>query len=569
MIAGAVLVVVVVWGLVLGAKTMSAYHHDRIGLAALEQVKADLSPGNLTSSTSTRLLDQAHAEFVSAQADLSSPLFAPVTVVPVLGRQFRAVQDLSSAAGTVSAVGSSFIAQVQSLLDRPHTAGPERVASLQQLGAFSLSADRQLAAIDTGPSQGLFAPLARKHNEFVNQLYAVQVRLTKAAAVSAVVASILKGPETYLVLAANNAEMRSGSGAFLDVGVATTSQGSINLSDFEPSGDHILPVGAIVPSGDFQRNWGWLDPGVDFRNLGLTPQFNVTAPLAARMWTALTGQKVDGVLALDVAGVEELLQVSGPVSVDGQTVGASNVVQYLLHDQYAGLTDTSGGGTQRQDALGDLTRAVLHQLESQSSDLRTLGTAVTSAVAGRHLMMWSAGPVAQSAWEVSGVSGALTPGSVGVSLINRGGNKLDPFVPIHVTVDTARSGSDTSVTMSARVTNDTPPGLSQFIAGPFPGVPVTYGGYFGLMAVNLPGAARHITVSGIAPVYVKGPEGPTWVLAAPLNLADGNSVTAVVHFVMPGPHGSMTVVPSARIPAEQWTASGRTFTDAIPTPVTW
>ena len=195
--------------------------------------------------------------------------------------------------------------------------------------------------------------------------------------------------------------------------------------------------------------------------------------------------------------------------------------------------------------------------------------AVTSAVAGRHLMMWSAGPVAQSAWEVSGVSGALTPGSVGVSLINRGGNKLDPFVPIHVTVDTARSGSDTSVTMSARVTNDTPPGLSQFIAGPFPGVPVTYGGYFGLMAVNLPGAARHITVSGIAPVYVKGPEGPTWVLAAPLNLADGNSVTAVFHFVMPGPHGSMTVVPSTRIPAEQWTASGRTFTDAIPTPVTW
>ena len=46
LIALAIIVVVVVWGLILGLKTLSAYHHDKRGLAALEQVKADLSPGN-------------------------------------------------------------------------------------------------------------------------------------------------------------------------------------------------------------------------------------------------------------------------------------------------------------------------------------------------------------------------------------------------------------------------------------------------------------------------------------------------------------------------------------------
>ena len=46
---------------------------------------------------------------------------------------------------------------------------------------------------------------------------------------------------------------------------------------------------------------------------GLTPQFNVTAPLAARMWTALTGQQVNGVMALDVVGVKQLLVATGPV----------------------------------------------------------------------------------------------------------------------------------------------------------------------------------------------------------------------------------------------------------------
>jgi hypothetical protein len=562
-------VVVAIWALVLGLRVVSAYHHDRSGLDALEQVKANLTPNNLTSSASVDQLDQAHAQFASAESDLSSPLFAPVTVIPVIGRQFRAVRALSTAAGTVSQVGSTFVSQVHGLLDAPHGAGPQRVASLRQLGAYSLSAERQLAAVETGPSQALVSPLAAKRNQFVSQLNTARSRLTKAAGVSAAVATILQGPQNYLVLAANNAEMRAGSGAFLDAGMATTSDGSVTLSDLGPSGDQTLPAGEVNPTGDFQSNWGWLLPGVDLRNLGLTPQFDVTAPLAARMWTALTGQPVDGVLAIDVAGVRQLLEATGPVVVNGQTISADNVEQYLLHDQYAGLTDAAAGADERQDALGSLTSVVLRQLQGQSTNLRELGTAVSSAVAGRHLMMWSSNPVAQAAWEVSGVSGSLTSASVDVSLINRGGNKLDQYVPVNVAVTTAPSGPDTAVTMTTQLTNTTPPGQSQFIAGPFPGVPVTYGGYFGLVAVNLPGAASHITMTGAGPLAVKGGEGPTWVLAAPVTIPDGARSTVVVHFQMPGHHGSMTVVPSARIPAEVWTANGRTFDDSVPATIRW
>jgi len=41
---------VAVWGGVLAAMTFSAYRHDKQGLAALELIKSDLSPGELTSS---------------------------------------------------------------------------------------------------------------------------------------------------------------------------------------------------------------------------------------------------------------------------------------------------------------------------------------------------------------------------------------------------------------------------------------------------------------------------------------------------------------------------------------
>ena len=72
---------------------------------------------------------------------------------------------------------------------------------------------------------------------------------------AAVVARILEGPQTYLVLAANNAEMRAGSGAFLDAGVATTSSGSVTLGDLGPSGARTLPAGVVNPTGDLQLNW--------------------------------------------------------------------------------------------------------------------------------------------------------------------------------------------------------------------------------------------------------------------------------------------------------------------------
>ena len=224
LIVAGVAVLVVAWALLLAARTMSAYHHDKDGLASLEQVKSDPGPRHRFLAGLGNPLNQAHAQFSQAQSDLSSPIFAPITVVPVLGRQFREVRALSSAAGTVSQVGSSFLSQVHGLLDAPHGAGPQRVASLRQLGTLSFAAEKQLANVNTGPSQALVRPLATKRAEFLTQLDDARDKLTKSAGVSAAVASILEGPQSYLVLAANNAEMRAGSGTFLEVGEATSAE---------------------------------------------------------------------------------------------------------------------------------------------------------------------------------------------------------------------------------------------------------------------------------------------------------------------------------------------------------
>ena len=122
------------------------------------------------------------------------------------------------------------------MLDQPHARRPRPGGLPPAALAIAARPSTSWPRVDTGPSQALVAPLASKHDEFVAQLDDARLRLTKAAGVSAAVATILQGPQTYVVLASNNAEMRSGSGAFLDVGVATTSDGSVQLGDLSPSG---------------------------------------------------------------------------------------------------------------------------------------------------------------------------------------------------------------------------------------------------------------------------------------------------------------------------------------------
>ncbi len=441
--------------------------------------------------------------------------------------------------------------------------------SLRRLSALSLAAAHRLDAIDTGPDDALIGPLARKHRQFVDQLDDVRARLTKAAGVSAVVATILEGPQTYLVLAGNNAEMRAGSGAYLEVGTADTSDGTVHLGQLDQSGDLTLPPGRVTVTGDLERNWGWLLPGVDWRNLGLTPQFDVTAPLAARMWAARTGQQVDGVLAVDLVGLRQILSATGPVVAGGTTITVDNVEQYLMHDQYAGLTDDSAGNSTRADALGGIADAVLRQLQGQTTDLRTLASAVAGAVAGRHLMVWSSDPVAQAAWVASGAGGTLSSDSLAVTVVNQGGNKLDQFLPVSVSLATRSSRSDTTVTLTTTLSNRTPDGESQFIAGPFPGLPLTYGDYSGIVADNLPAGARGVTLTGAGALSALGAEGPTVLVAAPLVIHQGATATVVTTFHLPGAHGSMTLVPSARVPAERWTYGDEQVTDERPVTFSW
>ena len=562
--------IVLVWGIAAILEVVLAYEHIHQGQAQVQSAKGELSANDVLTGAPVGNLRAAADSFSAARSMLSSPLLWPVDVLPVAGRQLRSVQDLSGAADQVVRAGVTAVQRSQSLLRLPHTAGPERVVVLRRLASLAATTQLALSGVDLGPDRGLIGPIASERSTFVNDLTQVRTTLARTTVAASEAADILQGPATYLLLAANNAEMRSGSGAFLEAGTVTTGNGELHLvGGMVPTSSLTLPRGAVPVGGDLAARWGSLLPGVDWRNLGLTPQFGVNAPLAVRMWQADTGQRVDGVLAIDVQSLQGILGVTGPVTLSsGQVVSADNVVQFLLHDQYVGESYGNYSG-QRVDQLSTLASATLNALENRPYSLRAMVNALSAASAGRHVLVWSSDAHAQAAWDRVGISGQLAPSSLMASVINRGGNKLDPYLSVSSSLQLRTNGGVTDGHLKLTLANHTPPGQSQFIAGPYPGLATSYGEYVGIVAVNFPGYVRHVSTPSARAIVTSGPEGPTLLEGTSIDIPTGTTKTVTYTFVLPEAHGTLAVLPSARIPTVLWRVNGTYFEDSTAHSVSW
>ncbi|MES4792354.1 MAG: hypothetical protein C4321_04635, partial [Chloroflexota bacterium] len=184
------------------------------------------------------------------------------------------------------------------------------------------------------PREGLVAPLARARNDLIDRLTEVRTGLQRGIAGAEAARSVLGGPSRYLVFVANNAEMRAGSGMFLLVGTLDAVGGRVHLGDLRPVTEVQVRPGAVPLGGDLAGRWGWLAPNQEWRNLMLSPRFDVNAALAAAMWEAAGRGRVDGVLAVDAVFLQEAMRATGPVVVEGRRIGADGALREVLHDQY-------------------------------------------------------------------------------------------------------------------------------------------------------------------------------------------------------------------------------------------
>ncbi|MEK7072891.1 MAG: DUF4012 domain-containing protein [Patescibacteria group bacterium] len=353
--------------------------------------------------------------------------------IPALGTQVKAVDHLLTAA-TVStgAINDAFkifhdlvalesaaegtIVEVPSAATLASLTPEEKRAMLAKLAAASpriKDIDRRvraaLAEIDSIPSDGLVGPLADQ----ILPLKARVAELRDALIPIAPLAEVLPAmagyptPKTYMFLMLNNTELRPGGGFIGSFGIIATSNGEVTHFSSEdiyaldaPTFGRVgLP--APKPFADYIniKEWG-------MRDANWSPDFRRSSEQVIALYDrerALVRPDlpaVDGVIAITPEVAADLLNIVGPITVDGVTFTADNlldVLQYQVHQAFLtkGLPDS-----QRKQILGKLVSQVFQKLFALSAARWPEGLAVVQKhLTEKRIMLYEKDPVLQGAFE--------------------------------------------------------------------------------------------------------------------------------------------------------------------------
>ncbi len=473
---GASALVVILWGVVdvlASRNDLLAARRDLSGAAA--------NLGTATDADATNDLRIATRDAVErterARKRLNrAPLLRVADLVPIVRNQRRDLLRAVDVARRAAIAGDALAARVE----RVRAGLTVRNASVDLTAVAALAdaaetAGKSLAALPRTHAGGQWGPLSRATVDLDAVVSDTAQRLMTGADTMRVAGRLLgvDKPSRVFVALLNNAEMRD-QGMVLSYAVAEARAGSFQVARFGSITDLALdaPVRDVTLPEGTAFMFGQLAPLQYWQSVNATADTALAGASMASMYRAATGDRVDGVIALDVPALSALLSVTGPVSVAGIAVpiSAENAASVLLNDLYASQLNNTSDREERQRKLASVTAAVIERIRGASLNTSAIVRALGSAAAGGHVWVTSTLPDDQRALERAGLSGA--PGRVGsdrtihLSVQNGTATKLDWFVDPEVDVEVYLTPDGTAlINTTVSVPNKAPiptPSTEQF-----------------------------------------------------------------------------------------------------------
>lgn len=250
----------------------------------------------------------------------------------------------------------------------------------------------------------------------------------------------LNGARNYLLLFLNNTEIRPGGGFIGSYGIARFEDGRLRdlyVDDvYNPDGQLKEQVTPPAPLRDY------LGIGsLGLRDSNWSPDFPTSSKLARELLFKSTKRSVDGVIAIDIRGVENMLRVLGPVTLAdyGETITADN---FFERAQFHADVNFFPGSTAKKDFMGAAARIVLDKfLRSKTELWPGIISSLQTSLTEKHLLLnsnnadvqallsesnWD-GAIAQTAGVTENRSGRVEDYLMVVDA-NVGGNKANYFV---------------------------------------------------------------------------------------------------------------------------------------------
>jgi hypothetical protein len=514
-------------------------------------------------------IDEAAAHLRSAEriAD-GSPFLSVLGAVPGLSTQVDAIRDMTDVADELGRTAVDTSLRIDEVVERAGGDPSQRVRLLDTVLEELDRVEQVVRDVDVGAEGTLVGPLADVRSELVDELDGAPSRLGEARFYVEGLRRLLVGPSRYLVLAANNAEMRGGAGMPLSAGVVTIADGDIEFGAFQQLA--YLRFGS--PPVTFPESWRatyfrW-GFGRSFPETSVSPNFAITGPMYQDMARAVGFGEVDGVLEVDAVALRHLLRVVGPVELDGVRYDETNIEQQILNTNYLRFDELDERG-ERVEVQAALAQRIFEAFKERDVPVVDLALALRDAAQGRHLLAQSDDPAVQDLWESVGADGRLEVLDLMVTVQNVAANKMDWFIEPEVILNVlpALDGSWKG-RLTVEVHNPDPPPeqLSPYVDGSYDGD--NGGRHRAMVAVYLPRGAYGVRTLD-EPFSEEGYDPPLYMAAKRIDIPRGESVRVALEFSLPAEYYGAQILPSGRVRPVPFRVNGIPLTDAVPTPVLW
>jgi hypothetical protein len=542
----------------------------------LLRIRADLEGGRdaLAGLSLERLdggleatVDRAADRLESADARSDSIFLAPLAALPVVGDQVDALRDLTAVTARIGRTGRTAANAIGEDLERASGDPSARIDLLETISEQLDLLETEVADIEVGAEGRLIGPLKTARSKLIDEIDRVPERFDEARGYIEALSRLLQGPTRYLVLAANNAEMRGGAGMPLSGGVVTFANGDVSFGSFESLANrHVAGTPELIPEPWLQTYEGYL-MGRSWLQTALSPSFPTTAEIYAAMSAQFPLGPVEGVIEVDALALSALLKVIGPVDFNGETYTAENIASKVLHENYLEY-DTLEEREARQSEQGQLAAAIFEALKTRDVEVADLAIGLREAARGRHLLAWAADPGIQELWDTVGATGELPVTGLMVTVQNRAANKLDWFIDPRVTMAAfPELGTEAwRVRLTVTIENPEVEDTNDYIDGVDPNF--TDGTHRALVGIYLPAQAYGVRALD-EPITRQGGDPPLQMYGTNIIIPRGETKSFALEFTMPRDQIGAVILPSGRVRPVAYEVNGVEVTDAVATPVFW
>lgn len=242
----------------------------------------------------------------------------------------------------------------------------------------------------------LLIPLNQKLQNLTSGLPDIRRQINQVRQILPLVPSFIAqdSKKTYLVLMQNSAEIRPTGGFIGSYGLLIFEKGKLldfSVEDIYAADGQLK--GYVQPPKPIEKFLGqntWY-----FRDSNWDPDFLVSAQRAEWFLNKTTNRNVDGVIAVNLPAVKELLKATGPISLAdyNEELTTDNVFERA---EYHSEIDFFPGSTQKKDFLGALARELFNRLKNSSSaEMINYAQALEASLGQKQILVYLHEPESQ------------------------------------------------------------------------------------------------------------------------------------------------------------------------------